>query len=127
MKRIHILTALAALSCPCFQLSGKPAAEEPMHGDAALYSPADIKWQEGPPSLPPGAKVAMLEGDLAKEGPFVIRAKLPDGYHVPPHTHPKTEHVTVLSGNFKIAMGESSTVRQPAACPREHLACGRPE
>jgi len=98
-----------------------------MHGDAALYSPADIKWQEGPPSLPPGAKVAMLEGDLAKEGPFVIRAKLPDGYHVPPHTHPKTEHVTVLSGNFKIAMGESSTVRQPAACPREHLACGRPE
>ena len=77
--------------------------EHPMHG---FYSAADLKWQDGPPSLPAGAKVVMLEGDLAKEGPFTLRALLPDGYKIPPHTHPKIEHVTVISGTFYLGMGE---------------------
>ena len=69
--------------------------------------PADqIRWQPGPPSLPTGAMIAVLEGDPTKEGPFVFRLKLPDGYRIPPHTHPKTERVTVLSGTFNIGMGE---------------------
>ena len=69
--------------------------------------PADkIKWQEGPPSLPKGAKIAVLEGDPAKEGPFVFRVKIPDGYRVPPHTHPKTERITVISGTFNVGMGD---------------------
>jgi quercetin dioxygenase-like cupin family protein len=50
--------------------------------------------------------IAVLEGDPTKEGPFVFRLKLPDGYRVPPHTHPKTERVTVISGSFNIGMGE---------------------
>jgi anti-sigma factor ChrR (cupin superfamily) len=41
-----------------------------------------------------------------KEGPFVFRVKVPDGYHIPPHTHPKTERVTVITGTFNIGMGE---------------------
>ena len=35
-----------------------------------------------------------------------MRLRLPDGYHIPPHTHPKTERVTVISGTFKLAMGD---------------------
>jgi quercetin dioxygenase-like cupin family protein len=50
--------------------------------------------------------ITVLEGDPNKEGPFVFRLKLPDGYRVPPHTHPKTEQVTVLSGTFHIGMGD---------------------
>lgn len=63
-------------------------------------------WKDGPGSFEKGAQVAVLEGDPAKEGPFVIRIKLPDGFHIRPHTHPKVERVTVLSGTFLLAMGE---------------------
>src|SRR4051794_26167426 len=74
--------------------------------EIAVYSPAEIKWLDGPTSVPPGAKLAVLEGNPAKEGPFVIRLKLPDGYRIPPHTHPKPERLTVISGVFNIGMGE---------------------
>ena len=47
----------------------------------------------------------MVSGDPAKEGLYVIRLKVPDGYKVPPHTHPNDENVTVLSGTFNIRMG----------------------
>jgi quercetin dioxygenase-like cupin family protein len=83
------------------------AADPPRDAEEMqLHPAADIKWQDGPPSLPKGAMIAVLEGDPTKEGPFVMRAKLPDGYRVPPHTHPKTERVTVLSGMFYIGMGD---------------------
>ena len=74
--------------------------------DIELFAADKIKWQKGPPSLPKGAEIAVLEGDPNKEGPFVFRLKLPDGYRVPPHTHAKTERVTVLSGTFNIGMGD---------------------
>ena len=32
----------------------------------SLYPPADIVWKDGPPSLPAGAKLAVLEGDPSK-------------------------------------------------------------
>ena len=73
---------------------------------AALHRPDGLKWQDGPPSLPPGAKFAILEGDPAKPGPFVFRVKVPDGYKIPPHTHPKAERVTVIAGTFHLGMGE---------------------
>jgi len=66
----------------------------------------DVTWSKGPASLPPGAEVAVLEGDPAKEGQFTMRLRLPDGYKVPRHWHPKVEHVTVFSGTFRIGMGE---------------------
>ena len=73
---------------------------------AAIHPPDRIKWQDGPASLPPGAKFAVLEGDPAKEGFFTIRISMPDGYKIPPHTHPKVEHVTVISGTFNFGMGD---------------------
>jgi hypothetical protein len=50
-------------------------------------------------ALPPGAKIAVLEGDPGKEGYYAIRVKYPEGlYKIAPHTHPQTEHLTVISG-----------------------------
>src|SRR5262245_26429936 len=46
-----------------------------------------------------------LRGKSNAEGPFVFRVKLPSGYRIPPHTHAKTERVTVISGTFNIGMG----------------------
>jgi quercetin dioxygenase-like cupin family protein len=74
--------------------------------EAAVHRPDKVRWQVGPPSLPPGAKFAVLEGDPSKPGPFVFRVKVPDGYRIPPHTHPKAERVTILAGTFRLGMGE---------------------
>src|SRR5262249_36271984 len=59
------------------------AAEHDTKNGEIVATPADFKWQEGPPSLPKGAKVALLEGNLSKAGAFVLRVKMPDGYRIP--------------------------------------------
>jgi quercetin dioxygenase-like cupin family protein len=69
-----------------------------------VVSPDTLKWAE-PPILP-GAKLAVVQGDPGKEGPFVYRLKLPANYKVPPHVHKASENVTVLSGVFYIGLGE---------------------
>jgi quercetin dioxygenase-like cupin family protein len=78
-------------------------AAEPHHtvvpGDA-------VEWGPAPPSLPPGAQAAVLLGNPAKEGAFVLRLKFPGGFTVPPHRHSKDELVTVISGRFAVAAGE---------------------
>ena len=68
----------------------------------------EIKWGPAPPSLPAGAEVAVLYGDPAKEGLFAMRLKAPDGYRIPPHTHPGHEVVTVISGTFRLGMGDQA-------------------
>ena len=99
-------------------LRGEPPADAHKEGAAIGLFPADkLKWKEGPPSLPRGAMIAVLEGDPSKEGPFVFRIKLPDGYRIPPHTHPKTERVTVLSGTFNIGMGNKFDEKSAKAMP----------
>ena len=72
----------------------------------SIFNQNDVSWSKGPASLPPGAEVAVLEGDPAKEGQFTMWLRLPDGYKVPPHWHPKVEHVAVFSGTFLMGMGE---------------------
>jgi quercetin dioxygenase-like cupin family protein len=65
-----------------------------------------VTWGPAPPSLPPGAQAAVLLGNPAKEGPFVLRLKFPAGFVVPPHRHSKDEFVTVIAGRFAVAAGE---------------------
>src|SRR5262245_56803270 len=69
--------------------------------------PDAIKWGPAPPSLPPGSRVAVLAGDPSKRGvPYVLRARLPDGYKFPPHWHPGDENITVLQGTLLVGTGE---------------------
>jgi hypothetical protein len=82
-----------------------------------LNPPTQLQWQPGPPSLPKGAQMAVLEGDPNKPGPFVFRVKAPDGYRIPPHTHSKTERVTVIAGTFHIGMGEKFDAKAAMAMP----------
>lgn len=65
-----------------------------------------VKWTDGPKSLPAGAKVALLEGDPAKKGPFTLRLQFPANYVIMPHWHPAIEHITVLEGKFHVGLGE---------------------
>jgi len=71
-----------------------------------LFKPDQIQWRDGPPSLLPGAKMAILEGDPAKEGFFTMRLKLPDGYRVFPHWHPRTERLTIIQGIVNLGTGD---------------------
>ena len=111
-KLMMVLTALVLLNMGVAQEHSKKAASS---HDFAIHSPDKIQWGEGPPSLPPGAKAAILEGDPTKEGFFTMRVKLPDGYMIAPHTHPAVEHLTVLSGTMNLGMGEKfdKSVTQP--------------
>jgi mannose-6-phosphate isomerase-like protein (cupin superfamily) len=71
------------------------------------YSPDQVKYGPPPPTVPPGAEMAVLEGDpAAATGDYTVRVKMPDGYKFPPHTHPKRENVTVISGTLKVGMGD---------------------
>jgi hypothetical protein len=88
------------------------------HGEGiTLNYPDHLQWKDGPPSLPKGAKIAVLEGDPSKAGPFVFRVKVPDGYRIPPHTHPKMERVTVIAGTFNIRMGAAFDKKATDAMP----------
>jgi quercetin dioxygenase-like cupin family protein len=97
---------LSAALCLALAQAAAAQAEKEM-AEPTIYSPAEVVWKTGPAALPPGAKVALLEGDPAKEGPFTMRFLFPAGYKIPPHTHPKVEHVTVISGTFHLGMGET--------------------
>ena len=113
MKRSQLFAvSLAVLSLA--YVSAAPPHDEKDH---VVVTPEDIKWVDGPPSLPSGAKIVMLEGDPSKEGAFVMRAKMPDGYKIMPHTHPKDERVTVLSGTLHMGMGEKFDEKATKAMP----------
>lgn len=65
----------------------------------------DIKWQDAP-SIGPGAKTALIDGDPKSSGPFVMRLMLPPKTTIKLHTHPATENVTVLSGTLYFAASD---------------------
>jgi quercetin dioxygenase-like cupin family protein len=88
-------------------LLGLAAQDDAKVPDHQFTAPDDMKWVDAPPSLPPGAKVAIIEGNPAKPGPFTMRIKFPAGYKIAPHYHPAIEHVTVLSGSVNLGAGDS--------------------
>ena len=67
--------------------------------------PEDVQWKPFP-AFPPEARLAVLVGDPALPGPYVIRVRLPSGIKLMPHKHPEDRIYTVLSGIFFIGLGE---------------------
>ncbi len=116
MKRVLSLIALTVLAA--FSALGQEMTHPAADGNPSMYPSTEIKWKDGPASLPAGAKVAVLEGDPTKDGPFVMRLRLPDGFRIQPHWHPKVERITVISGTFNLGMGEkfdkAATRKMPA-------------
>jgi hypothetical protein len=71
------------------------------------FTPDAIAWGPAPAFVPAGAQLAVLEGNPgATSGDYTVRVKMPDGYRLPPHWHPNRENVTVISGTFKVGMGD---------------------
>src|SRR6185503_17885391 len=80
--------------------------QAPARSGHVMISPDQVKWGPGPPSLPPGAELAVLSGDPSKAGSFTMRVKFPAGYKVPPHWHPTDENVVVISGTMLLGAGD---------------------
>ena len=84
-------------------LSAGSRAQEPQ-GHHTVVSAEGIPWK----TLRPGAEIAVVSGDPGKDGsPFVLRFRYSGRARIPPHWHPTDEHLTILSGTFRLGMGKS--------------------
>lgn len=81
-------------------LASPPKPEAP-----TALTPEALVWADGPPSLPPGSKSAVLEGNPRADGMFTMRIRVPAGSALGPHWHPRHERVTVLSGAVELGFG----------------------
>ena len=86
------------------QKTTPPIAGEAEH--VMRVTPAELTWTAGPPMLPPGARMAVIEGAFNKPGPFTVRLKFPANYRIPAHWHPIKVTVTVISGTFNMGLGD---------------------
>lgn len=96
---------LFALSAGLIVTSLAPStswADPPNH---LMVTPTELRWADVP-SLPSGAKIAVIEGPMNEAVPFTVRIKLPANYEIPAHWHPGIEHVTVISGTFNMGTGD---------------------
>lgn len=75
---------------------------------AIAVAPETIVWKDGPPTLPAGSKIAVLEGDPRAEGIFTMRVRVPAGASLAPHWHPRDERVTILSGAVQLGFGSTT-------------------
>ena len=94
MTSVALLLALAAAGA---------SAQQPSSSHSDL--PSGVTWGPAPAIFPPGAQMAVLQGNPGASELFTVRLRLPNGYKVPPHTHPTDEHVTVIQGQFRVGMG----------------------
>ena len=111
LSRAHVATSLLAVSLVV--VASARAQEQtptgPDTGTAAQVmrlTPAELIWTAGPPMLPPGASMAVIEGSFSKPGPFTVRLKFPANYRIPGHWHPVKVIVTVISGTFNMGLGD---------------------
>jgi hypothetical protein len=100
MKKTLLATALAGLAAAI--------AVPSFAADSMIMNKGDIKWGDTPPSLPKGGKIAVLNGDPGKPGPFTIRLQMPAGYKIAPHWHSQDENLTLISGVMYLGMGEKA-------------------
>ncbi|MDQ3220415.1 MAG: cupin domain-containing protein [Acidobacteriota bacterium] len=95
MKMHLLLAILIALSIPTM-------GQELM----LRVLPDALEWKDNP-AFPKGVKIATVIGDPTKTGDVVVlRIKFPANFQMPPHTHPYSEVVTVISGNVGSSHGE---------------------
>lgn len=105
-KNSIILGVVLTLSTVLAVAQEKETKESSGAAEARMLAAAEMQWQDGPPSLPAGAQMVVLDGDPKQKGPFTIRLKFPAGYKIAPHTHPTAERVTVISGAVRLGIGE---------------------
>ena len=75
-------------------------AQTPAHH---FVTHADLRWAA---TAIPNLEMAIVSGDPAKRGPFVIRFRATKPVRIPAHWHPTDENLTVIAGVPSLGMGE---------------------
>lgn len=74
-----------------------------------MVANSSLAWSDfTPPGFNPGMKLALIQGDPGKPGEYTLRLQFPAGYRFPVHWHPGAENLTVVSGTFQLAMGNTA-------------------
>ncbi|HMG60575.1 MAG TPA: cupin domain-containing protein [Burkholderiales bacterium] len=103
-----------------------PVAWAQGHSEHVMVGPKDLTWADVP-SLPAGAKIAVIEGPMNEAKPFTVRLKFPANYKIPAHSHPAIEHVTVISGTFNMGTGDKLDPKQTKALSAGSVAIVQPK
>ncbi len=109
MKRtaIFAVVLLAAIAVASRAGAATKAGKTKMEAEhPIMVNSADLKWGDAPPIFQPGAKMAVVQGNPNGAGLYTVRLKAGDGYRFPAHWHPTTENVTVISGTFRMGLGD---------------------
>jgi quercetin dioxygenase-like cupin family protein len=89
MRKLLAVAGVVAFSLPAM------AQDTPTR-----LTPDALTWNDNP-------AFATLVGDPTKAGEVVVlRIKFPPNFQMPPHTHPYSEVVTIISGNIGTSHGE---------------------
>jgi quercetin dioxygenase-like cupin family protein len=92
------LTAIAIVTI----VTLAPAKVADLNPAAIAYKlPDQIPWSDE--SI--GAKIAILHGDPAKPGPYIVLVRWPAHHMSHPHYHPNDRYITVLSGTWWVGTG----------------------
>ena len=87
------------------QVLNRPSQHESGQERFRVIHSEDVIWKPFP-AFPTAARLAILVRDPTKDGPYVIRVKLPAGTKMFPHKHPEDRIYTVISGVFYIGLGD---------------------
>lgn len=111
-----VLACAAVLAAPVF-------AQQEQH--FRTVTSKQLKWGDSP--VLPGAKVALIEGPLNEAKPFMMRIKFPANYKIAPHFHAGIEHLTVISGAFRIGHGEKFDAKKTTVLGPGSVAIMQPK
>ncbi|MDQ6634581.1 MAG: SgcJ/EcaC family oxidoreductase [Gemmatimonadota bacterium] len=107
--RWRAVTDAVISSTPMPMAAAPGPAMMPDMTDMEMRAGRAVTWTDlVVPGFPAGAKIAVLHGDPGGKGDYTLRLQFPDGYMFPVHWHPGGEHLTVLSGSFLLAMGNTT-------------------
>jgi hypothetical protein len=109
MRKLILVATLAA-ACVAF-------AQPVEHHKMVMVG--DLKWDDVP-SLPPGAKIAVIEGPMSQAVPFTVRLSFPANYRIPrTGTRPSKESPSCRASSLWASARSSRRRNPPASSPAE--------
>ena len=75
-------------------------------GATQVFTPENMKWVQGPASLPRVIRICVLEGNPTRSGPYTLRLWLPANTRIDPYWRSGPERLTVMIGGIWIGLGD---------------------
>jgi hypothetical protein len=121
-----VLAAMLGITSVAAPVTWAQSGAHTEGGAHQMLTPGDLKWVDVP-SLPPGAKLSIIEGPLNEAVPFTFRLHLPANYQIPAHWHPAVERVTVISGTVNMGVGDKLDKEKTQALGPGSIAIMQPK